>query len=60
MVLPIHDEIIFSIDRKALPYLPDIYKAINNIMTSMPEIKAPMSVEWKMTATTWDQAQEAK
>jgi DNA polymerase-1 len=60
MILPIHDELIFSFPRKLLPYREEILRNISSIMTTMPEIRVPLEVEWKSTTTTWDAARELK
>lgn len=60
LVLPIHDELIFSYPRKLLSHKQEILGNISRIMTTMPEIRVPLDVEWKVTATDWNSAQEFK
>jgi DNA polymerase-1 len=60
LVLPIHDELIFSYPRKLMPHKQHILSNISRIMTDMPEIRAPLEVEWKVTTTDWNSAQEFK
>lgn len=56
MVLPVHDELIFSYPRNLLPYKNEVLKEISTLMTQMAEIKVPLEVEWKQTTTTWADA----
>jgi DNA polymerase-1 len=60
LVLPIHDELIFSYPRKLLKHKQEILGGIARIMTTMPEIRVPLEVEWKITTTDWNSAQEFK
>jgi DNA polymerase I-like protein with 3'-5' exonuclease and polymerase domains len=56
MRLPIHDELLFSVSRNALPRLKQLTGEIREIMIDMPEIKVPLDVEWKYTTTVWNKA----
>ena len=58
MVLPIHDELIFSYPRNLLQHQKEILGEVSKIMTELAEIRVPLEVEWKMTTTTWDAASE--
>lgn len=60
IVLPIHDELIFSFPRVLLKERNEILKKISQLMTSHSEIKVPLEVEWKKTTTTWDDSSEFK
>lgn len=60
LVLPIHDELVMSVDRAVLRELPDAVKEMSRLLTDMPEIRAPLDVEWKMTTTAWSKAKEYK
>lgn len=60
LVLPIHDEVVFSFDRKALPQRREFLRDVREMMIDMPEIRAPLDVEWKFTTTTWDKAKEVR
>jgi len=58
ILLPIHDEIIVEVSRKYLKVLPEMLEGMAEQMTTIPEIKVPLEVEWKMTPYTWDKAKE--
>lgn len=60
MILPIHDELVFSMSRDVLKDLSAIRTEFRELMVTMPEIKVPLEVEWKLTTTTWDRAREIK
>ena len=59
-VVTVHDELVLSYPREFLPkndiYLPKIA----NLMTSFPEIKVPLEVEFEMSHTNWSNVQEIK
>lgn len=58
IVIPIHDEIIYSFPRALFPQRAEILKEISRLMTTHAEIKVPLDTEWKMTTYTWDRAKE--
>jgi len=58
MVLPIHDEIIFSCTNKYVKHENIFVPQVSRIMTTIEEINAPLAVEWKKTTSTWDKAKE--
>ncbi|GEM_PF-2522994 len=58
IVLPIHDEIIYSYPRHLFPKRSEILAEIDRLMTTMPEIRVPLATEWKTTSTTWNKAVE--
>ncbi len=60
MVLPVHDELIFSYPRTMLGCQEEVVQDVSKIMTTMPEIQAPLEVEWKQTTTTWADARDLK
>ena len=60
MVMTIHDELIFSMSRDLLPHRDEALAEISRLMTTMPEIKVPLRVEWKMTTTDWNSAKAIK
>ena len=57
MVLPIHDELVFELPRTALQCEEKYISDISKIMTSFPEIKIKLDVEWKRSTTTWAEAE---
>ncbi len=58
MMLPVHDELIFSYPKNLLDQKSLILKEVSRLMTTMEEIQAPLEVEWKMSETTWADAKE--
>lgn len=58
VLLPVHDELIFSYPRKLLDQRGVILTEVSRLMTTMDEIQAPLKVEWKMSETTWADAKE--
>jgi DNA polymerase-1 len=60
LVLPVHDEILFSASRSLLPELFDILREISGIMTDIPEVGVKLEVEYKMTALDWNSARKIK
>jgi DNA polymerase-1 len=59
-VLPIHDEIVFAVKRDVLKDLTAIRAEMRECLVTMPEIRVPLEVEWKMSTTTWINAVEVK
>ena len=59
-MLPIHDEIVFSMHRSLLPRIKSILRALDKEMIDMPEISVPLRTEWKMSTTNWADAKEFK
>ena len=60
-LLPVHDEIIFSMHRSLLPDMNTILQSLDQwCMIDMPEIKVPLRTEWKMSTTSWANAKEIK
>jgi DNA polymerase-1 len=60
IVIPIHDELIFSYPRILFPQREIILPKIAKLMTTMPEIRVRLDTEWKLTTTTWADAKEIK
>ena len=60
MVATIHDELIFSMSRELLPERDSLLAEVSRLMVTMPEIKVPLRVEWKMTTTDWNSVQSIK
>ncbi len=58
IVIPIHDEIIFSFPRALFPQRKKILSEISRLMVQHEEIKVPLDTEWKMTTYTWNMAKE--
>jgi DNA polymerase-1 len=58
IMLPVHDELIFSYPKKLLDQRSIVLAEISRLMTTMDEIQAPLEVEWKMSETTWADAKE--
>lgn len=58
LVLPIHDELIFSVPRKYLSNRTEILSNIRRIMIDQPEITVPLDVEFKMTTFRWSEAKK--
>lgn len=58
IVIPIHDEVIYSFPRALFPQRTEILKEISRLMTTHSEIKVPLDVEWKMTTYLWSDARE--
>jgi DNA polymerase-1 len=58
IVIPIHDEIIYSYPRALFPQRSIILPEISRLMTTHPEIRVPLDTEWKMTTYTWDRAKD--
>lgn len=58
LVLPIHDELIMQYPRKYLPYQKDFVSEVSKHMTDFPQFKIPLESEWKMTTTTWNNAED--
>jgi len=56
LLLPIHDELLFSFPLELNDCQSEIVQEISNIMTDMPEITVPLEVEWKETSTDWNSA----
>jgi len=57
-VLTVHDDIMFEIERPYVKYLPDIVEQIRRAMVDIDEIKVPLEIEPKISATTWDAVKE--
>ena len=53
MILPIHDEIVFSVDREVMREGKEIRREISQIMVDMPELPVPLATEWKETRSDW-------
>ena len=60
IILDIHDELVIKYPRKFLHRKDEFIKNVTELMTTCREITVPLSVEWKMTATTWADAKEIK
>lgn len=61
LVIPIHDEIVFSVPRVIYNKAKNrIFTDVKYLMTNIPNIKTKLDVEFKMTFGTWDRAKEAR
>lgn len=60
LVVPIHDEIVFSVPRALIAQKNRIFEEVKYLMTHIPHIKTPLDVEFKMTSSTWDRAREVR
>jgi DNA polymerase-1 len=60
LLVPVHDELMGDMPRKYLQHKFKIMKEIENRMINIERITVPLSVEWKMSSTTWDGAKEVK
>ncbi len=58
LILPVHDEIILKFPLSLEKFKPKVIKDISRIMTTNPEIRVNLDVEWKQTYTNWDAAEE--
>lgn len=58
LVLPVHDEIIFSVPRDLLRYEGEYCTEIKKHMTTMSELKTPLDVEYKISHSTWENGKE--
>ncbi len=56
MVLPIHDEIVFSVSREVIRQGEAIRREISRIMVDMPELPVPLATEWKEARADWASA----
>lgn len=56
MVLPIHDEIVFSVSREVIREGEAIRREIDKIMVDMPELPVPLATEWKEARADWASA----
>ena len=54
LIMPVHDEIIWSQPKSLIKYDKEIFSKVNELMTTgFPEIAIPMKVDHKRTYTTW-------
>lgn len=60
LVIPIHDEIVFSVPRILQSERKRIFADVKELMTNIPQIKTPLDVEFKQTSSTWDRAKEVQ
>jgi DNA polymerase-1 len=60
IILDIHDELVIKFPRKFLFRENEFIKNTTQLMIDCKEITVPLSVEWKMTTTTWADAKELK
>lgn len=58
LILPIHDELIMEYPRNRLSFQDDFIKVVSKAMTDFKEFKIPLESEWKMTTTTWFNAED--
>lgn len=58
IILPIHDELIFSYPRNMLTHAENILGEISRLMIEIPGIDIPLRVEWKMSTTDWNAAKD--
>ena len=58
LVLTIHDEIIFELPLYLEKFLPEIMHGISETMIHIEGISVPLEVEFKMTKTNWDEAED--
>lgn len=56
LVLPIHDELIFSFPDYLVNRAKEIVNRISKLMITMEEINVPLEVEWKQSNGRWDEA----
>ena len=57
IIMPIHDELIFEVDRSILGLESDYISQLSRLMTDFKDyLKVPIEVEWKRTTTTWQKA----
>ena len=60
IIMCVHDELIYEMDRELLKEKDAILAEISRRMITMPEIKVPLRVEWKMSTTSWADAKSVK
>ena len=60
IILDIHDELIISFPRKFMSRRQEFISNVTQIMTECKEIRVPLSVEFKITTTTWDKARKVE
>lgn len=58
MVLPIHDELIFSMPMEYYSQRSQLARGIARCMTTIKHIEAPLEVEWKVSKGSWADAKE--
>lgn len=57
-VLTVHDDIMFEVERRRMKDLRDVVAEIREAMVNIDEIKVPLEIEPKISATTWDAVKE--
>jgi DNA polymerase-1 len=57
-LMSVHDELILEKSRKIMSERNRICRDISTIMTYMPQISAPLEVEWKRSLYTWNDAKK--
>jgi DNA polymerase-1 len=60
LLLPVHDELIFEYPYSQVGKLKEFRNTVTGLMTSFDEITVKLSVEWKISTSTWDRAREIK
>lgn len=60
IVLPIYDELVFSVPKKYEKYEKSFIKDIDFVMTDIEEIPIQLKTEWKKSYTSWTEAKEIK
>ena len=58
MLLTVHDSVMIEFEERAFyDNQFEIYDAITQCMTKIPYIKVPLEVEWKLSRSQWDAAE---
>ena len=60
IIMCVHDELIYEMDRELLPDQDYLLAEISRLAVAMPEIKVPLRVEWKMSTTSWADAKKMR
>lgn len=58
LILPIHDELVIEYPREYLADSQEFIRDTSRLMTTFDEFKIPLESEWKMTTTTWFNAED--
>lgn len=60
LLVPVHDELVGEVPRKYMKDLRSIFTEISEKMTSIDKITIPLTVEWSISTTTWNNKKEFK